>query len=74
MQPGASPRSFDWGDGFRLEWTDSVESKPRTPKLRFFLGFRTLYFENIGKSKNFGKYSENFLLKIAISGHVPTEF
>ena len=40
----------DWGGG-----TDSGESKTPTPKFRFLLGFRPLYFGNIGKSKNFSK-------------------
>ena len=29
---GVTTRSFDWMDGFRLEGTDSGESKPSTPK------------------------------------------
>ena len=41
--------------------TDSGESKPPTPKFRFFLGFRPLYFGNVGKSGNFDKYPENFI-------------
>ena len=34
--------------------TDSDLSNPPTPKLRFLLGFRSLYFVNLEKSKNFG--------------------
>ena len=40
---------------------DSNESKPPTPKFRYLLGFRPLYFGNIGKSKNLDKYAESFL-------------
>ena len=32
--------------GFRLEWTDSGESKLSTPKFGFLLEFRPLYFVN----------------------------
>ena len=41
----ASPRSFDWGGGFR---------HPNTPtlKFQFLFGFRPLYFENIRQCKN----------------------
>ena len=35
--------------------TDPGESKPPTPKFRFFLAFRPLYFENKEKSENFDK-------------------
>ena len=34
--------------------TDSGSSNPPTPKFRFLLGFRSLCFENLEKSKNFG--------------------
>ena len=43
--------------------TVSGESKPPTPKFRFLLGFRPLYFGNIENSKSFSNYSENFLKK-----------
>ena len=70
---GASPRRFDGGGrgGFRLEWTDSGESKLSTPKFGFLLEFRPLYFVNIGRSKKL-QMLRNFSLKIAISeGHLP---
>ena len=64
---------FRLGGGTDSNWgTDSGESKPPTHKFQILLGFRTLYFGNIGKPENFGKYSENFLLKFAISlGAIP---
>ena len=36
--------------------TDSGPPNPPTPKFRFLLGFRSLYFENLEKSKVFGKF------------------
>ena len=36
--------------------TDSGESKPSALKCQFLLGFRLLYFGNIGKSENSAKY------------------
>ena len=40
--------------------TVSGESKPPNPEVRFLLGFRPPYFGNMGKSKNFSKYSDFF--------------
>ena len=65
-----------WCQGRRHEFstggTDSGESKPPTPKFRFLLGFRPLYFENIGKSENFEKHAQFFLQKLRIlGGHPP---
>ena len=57
---GASPWSldgrteFDWGDGFR--WVKATHHQiPISPWIL------PLYFGNIGKSENFGKYSEYFV-------------
>ena len=49
------------GGGILAGGTDSGELKPSTPKFRWLLGFRPLYLENIGKSKNFSRYFKNFL-------------
>ena len=43
--PVAPPRSFDWGGA------DSGPSNPPTPKFRFPLEFRSLYFKNREKHK-----------------------
>ena len=54
---------------------DSGPSSPPTPKFWFLLGFRPLYFENLEKSKNFGKLFKQISVKIAISGGTsPSEF
>ena len=47
--------------------TDSGESRPPSPKFRFLLGFRPLYFKHIGNSENFRKYLRKKSLKITIS-------
>ena len=54
---------FSTGGGGRILTGETVsgESKPPTPKFRFLLGFRPLYFGNIENSKSFSNYSENFL-------------
>ena len=39
--------------------TDSAMSRATTPKFRLLLRFCPLYFGNIGKSENFGKYLES---------------
>ena len=52
---------FSTGGRILTGGTVSGESKPPTPKFRFLLGFRPLYYGNIEKSKSFGNYSENFL-------------
>ena len=59
----ASPRSFDggWRGGFRLEWTDSGESKLSTPKFGFLFEFWPLYFVNIGRSKKIANVKIFFL-------------
>ena len=44
----APPRSFDWGGG-RMH----MASKPTYPQNSVHLGFRPLYFENVGKGKIF---------------------
>ena len=68
VSSGASPRSFDRGNGSRLgRGMDSVntgESKPPTPKIRFLFGFRPLYFGNIGKSEILAN-----VLKIFLKNH-----
>ena len=54
--------------------TYSGEPKPSSPKFRFLLGFRPLYFGNIGKSKKMINV-ENFFFKIHdFWGNVPLEF
>ena len=60
---GASPRSFDWVDEFKLGGDGSGYSKPPTPKFRFLVGFRSLHFGNIEKSKD-SKHSEKKYLEI----------
>ena len=55
--------TFRWGGrgGFRLEWTDSGESKLSTPKFGFLFEFRPLYFVNIGRSKKIANVKNFFL-------------
>ena len=61
-QAGVSPQVSTGGGGADRDWgTDSGESK--APQITILLGFRPLYFGNIGKSENFDKYSDNFLWK-----------
>ena len=51
--------------------TDSGSSNPPTPKFCFLLGFRSLYFENIWKSKNFVKFFEKSLKTRDFWGNAP---
>ena len=47
---GASAQIFDWGDGSWLGGRIQVSQNHLPPKFRSLLGFRPLYFGNIGKS------------------------
>ena len=49
---GAPPRVWDWGDGDSRGPARNKAQNPPTPKISFLLGFRPLYFGNIGKKSN----------------------
>ena len=69
----ASPRSFEVSTGGG--GADLGESKPTTPKFRFLLGFRPLYFGNIGKSKKNGvNIQELFSKNRDFWGDIPRNF
>ena len=63
--PGASPRNFGWGGG-------RIHRHPTPPILKnqFLLGFRSLYFENVGKCKFFIRFKEKRYWNIQISAGV----
>ena len=70
---GSSPRSFAWGDGFRLGGgTDSGESKPPTPNSNFSSDFAHFIVEILESQKKLANIQLS--LKIAISGGTSPEF
>ena len=56
QQPRGIATKFRLGGWIPTGGTDSGESKPSAQKCQFLLGFRLLYFGNIGKSENSAKY------------------
>ena len=54
--------------------TDSGPSNPPTPKFRFLLGFRSLYFENIEKSKILCLFFKKTVKIVILGGRPPSTF
>ena len=50
----ASPRFFFIGEDECI----GRHPNPPTPKIQFLLGFRSLYFENVGKCKTYERVEE----------------
>ena len=54
--------------------TDSGPSNPHTPKFRFLIGFRSLYFENLEKFENFGEFKKKYVKFVISGGSSPFHF
>ena len=67
-----SPTSRGVATNFRLGGgVNSGESTPPTPRFRFLLGFRPLYYGTIEMSKSFRKNTPKVFIKTVISGGYP---